>query len=67
MTVAANNRIQLKLNAGESYNVTNNSMVAIDGVAPAVGYETYSTLAQIRAAANTAAVDIEIMVVFKSV
>jgi hypothetical protein len=65
-TVASNNRLMFKLDAGESYNITNNAMVAIDGAAPATGYEATSTLAGIRAAANTAPIDVEIMVVLKA-
>ena len=66
VTEASNNRIMIKLNAGESYIVNNKEMIAIDGAAPASGYEAISNLATIRAAADTAAVDVEIFLGFKS-
>ena len=64
--IAANQRIQMKLQAGESYIVNNSSMTAIAAPAPVTGYESFSTLEQVRAAANTAAVDVEILFAFKS-
>lgn len=66
VTEATTNRIMIKLNAGESYIVNNKEMIAIDGAAPAAGYETLSNLDTIRAAADTAAVDVEIFLGFKS-
>jgi|15BtaG_2_1085339.scaffolds.fasta_scaffold17238_3 hypothetical protein len=65
-TVAANNVLMFKLDAGESYNITNNAMVALTAAAPATGYESTSTLSGIRAAADTDPVDVEIMVVLKT-
>ena len=64
--VAENQKIQIKLQAGESYIINNASMTAIAAAAPATGYESFSTLEQVRAAANTAPIDVEILFAFKA-
>ena len=65
LTSASNNRMAFKLEAGQSFILQGDGVRAIDSAAPCTGYEAFQTIAGIRAAADTAVVDTEIVVAFK--
>tara|TARA_R100000963_G_scaffold35074_1_gene31694 strand:+ start:4344 stop:4835 length:492 start_codon:yes stop_codon:yes gene_type:complete len=65
LTSASNNRMAFKLEAGQSFILQGDGVRAIDSAAPGTGYEAFQTITGIRAAADTAVVDTEIVVAFK--
>ena len=62
---ATNNFLNIKLGAGQSFMFQDVNVAVSTSAAPATGYLTYSTISKIRAAADTAACNVEIVTVFK--
>lgn len=62
---ATNNVLNIKLGAGQSFMFQDVSVAVSTSAAPEAGYLTYSSLSKIRAAADTAPCNIEIVTVFK--
>lgn len=61
----ANTFLNIKLGAGQSFMLQNSNIVVSTSAAPATGYLNFRSIKKIRAAADTAACNIEIVTVFK--
>ena len=64
---ASNNVLNIKLGAGQSFMFQDVNVAVSTSAAPETGYLAYSTISKIRAAADTAPCNIEIVTVFKPV
>ena len=64
---SSNSFLNIKLGAGQSFMFQDVNVAVSTSAAPASGYLAYSSLSKIRAAADTAPCNIEIVTVFKPV
>ena len=67
ITTGTTQTLQIKLDAGQSYMIQNAKMAVLCAAMPETGYPNYETIAEVRASAETAAIDVEIVSVFKTV
>lgn len=61
----SNNFLNIKLGAGQSFMLQDVSVAVSTSAAPATGYLAFSTVSKIRAAADTATCNLEVVTVFK--